>query len=563
MSTARNRFILALSLLTIFAPGCFGQANLPRPEQLRLDERLSELSIQFPSEIKELDGGTVRVFLRLRLASVLWSEPGEKSAGAATALCVAALQDLEEEKDSIPPLYTDLFRRDLIALLEAHAPELAKKYKGSGAGEPSQTTVDTAYSLLNTKGQEDLAISLLSKGISDSQISGDSDWTTILFFLDHLAKQKPDRLPNVLSSLLSAEERNPGTISIEGMFLIAHLYLDNNRSIELKTRFVAVSINATSQSYAWSDARQLTDAYDVLRIVLPFASTLTPSLYPRASAQLSSLMARLSREAEREQVETRIRSSDDPLQATISEAKSASDVGLKDELFSQAAQSALKEAKLQLAFESATSVSSEGKHQQWRDQFLEELVKAAINKRDSEFAAVVIPKIEDPYHRAAALQVLSLYFLDSKNATKAREAFSEELKTIDAADDKTRKAVAFLRSLALFIKLSDGPLSNFTDPAVKYINSIPILDDKSDRAAKTKYVSEVIMPLAWELLPEFEVLSQHDESTALAVIDQIQNRELRLVARLGVSKGRLNLAKANLAAITKGSGSDVQQKRPK
>lgn len=549
--TPRNKFVLAAGLLCALAQFCMSQSSNPRSEDV-LAERLNELSVQLPAEIKQLDRGAVRVFLRLRLATLLWSEHNPKFAGVATALTIGGLEDLDAEKDLIPAIYATQFRRDLIALLEIHAATLAKKYKDKDPPS-SRDTIDSAYSLLNTQGQENLAINMLKRHVTESQLSSnDADWEMIELFLSRLQKDHPDRLPDVLFSLMSAEENKPGTVSVRGFFYIAHFYLDVNSTIELKRTFVAAAIKATAHSYLSADPNELTDTYDLLRIVLPLASSLAPNVYSEASAQMSSLMVRLSRRQEREEIESRIKNSDDPLGTMVSEAKAASDIGLMDELLSEAAQESLAAGKLELALEAAMSLSPEGKHHQWRDQFLAQLVKSALDKEDPEFAASVISKIDDRSTRATALQMLSSHFQNSSDPTKATNIFSEELRTIDSVDDKTERAVAFLRTLPLFLQLNDGPITNFTDRAIAYVNAVPGPPDSGDREANNQYISKTAMPLAWRLLHDFQLLSERDESTALAVLDQIQRPELRLVARLGGSEGRLNLARANMSSAKGG-----------
>ena len=561
-STARNKLIIAVGFLCGSVALCLGQTSTRRPEELLIAERLSELSVQLPSEIKQLDGGTLRVFLRFRLASLLWLQQDPKLAGPASALVIAGLDDLEAEKDRIPTLYAVRFRRDLIALLEAHAPDLAKKYKdGSNKEQYSSNAVDSAYALLKTKGQEDAGINLFKTSITEGQIPGDApDWATIVFFLTHVQKEYPEHLPELLLTLISVAERNPENVSIRGLFFVADFYLNSNAPIELKRRFVAGAINTTSRAYLSADSGELTDAYDLLRIVLPLASSLTPNLYSQAGDQMSSLMARISRRREREAIEARIEASDDPIGAMISEAKAASDEALKDELFSEAAQRARLAGKLELALEAAMSVSAHSKRQ-WCNQFLGELVESAIGKNDSEFAEKVISKIDDRPRRAIALQALSLYFQKSGNSEKAAETFSEELKVIDSTDDKTDRAVTFLKTLPIFLLLNNAPVASFTDRATRYVNAIPISVEGADSVSANQYVAKTLMPIAWQLLPDFQLLAERDESMALAVVNQIQNSELRLVARLGVCEGRLNLAKANMASA-KGNDTGVKQKRP-
>jgi hypothetical protein len=537
----------------VFWQVCLGQTGQPRTEDILLNDRLTELAIQFPAQIKELDNGPVRVFLQLRLATLLWSEREEKFTAQARALTVGALDDLDAGKDLVPALYSNLFRRDLVALLEAHAPDLAKRYKDKA--NSSSSAIDTAYSLLNTKGQEALAVDLLAKALADGQVSNlqAPDWTAVVFFLQRLEKQQPDKLPGALSNLLSVEEAHPGTLPLDVLFWLSHSYLGPTAPTALKGRFVAVVVMATAGSSAWPDLAQVTRAYDLLQIVVPLTQSLVPALSVQAGAQLSSIMGRLSQRSDRDQVEERINNSDDPLNQTISEARSASDPNLKDDLFSEGARRALKTGKLQLALDLAMSLSSEEKRQKWRDQFLGELASTAIEKKDPEFAAIVISRIGDQLKRAIALQKLSLYFVNLRDVSKAKDLLLDSLKLIDTVEDKTQKTLALLKTLPLCVKVDDNMVSNLAEQAVKYINSIPTPDSKIDQTVNNEYLTRSLMPIAWEALPEFELLAERNEATVMALANEIQVRELRLVARLAASQGRLALAKANAATAVKGS----------
>jgi len=538
-----TRYCLVLFLLISFGHYCFGQTDQIRPEELLLKERLAELGVDIPSRISKLDNVTVRNFLRLRIATVLWADAGEESSAQAKSVAIAGLEDLNTHRDQVPPLYETLFRRDLMALLEAHAPEAAKRFEK----ESDANAFEVAYAALTTKGNESLAIDLVNRALADRQVPDSS----IIFFLRRLEQEQSARIPELLSNFLTVEERQPGTISVEMLFWLADFYLGPNRAPQLRERFVTVAVMATADSYSWSDAARIRDAYDLLRIVTPLIPSIAPSLSARANAQLASLTGRFSdRPSDRDASDERIRTSDDPLEQTISEARSANDPELKDDLFVEASQLALKKGKLKLAFELTMSISSEGQHQKLRTQFLNELVNSAIEKKDPELAGLVIARIDASLIRAAALQRLSLYFFDLKDVAKAKETLIDSLKVINSIEDKTDKTLALLKSLRVVIRVNDEMTPDLAAQLVRAINQIPGPNQK-DTSTRDEYIRKTLMPVVWQVLPAFEMLAQRDETIIPALVDQLEPREVKLAALSGASVGRLSVARRNLAATTK------------
>ena len=535
MRNVRFIYWFTVCLLLVAGQVCFGQTDQGQTGLLAVHQQLSEIGNQIPAQIRKVDDPTVRVFLQLRIATLLWSERGENFTAQAQSLTTGALEELDAQRELVPKLYSDLFRRDLVALLEANAPELAKRYKPDSA-----SGIDVAYSTLNLKGREGLAIELLNKELANGLVPD----STILFFLHRLEKQQPAELPRALSDLLSAEERRVGAIPVEVLLWLVDFYLNPNSEPALKRRFLAAAVLATAGSYSLSDSSQISDAYNLLQAILPQVKSLVPSLYPQAVGQLSSLMGRIpSKLSEREEIAERIRVSGDPLSQTISEARSANERNLKDELFLEAAQLALEKGKLRLSLELAMSVSLDSSRKKWREQFLGQLANTAIDKKDADIAGAVIPRIESPLTRVEAMQKLSLYFFDLKEIWKARELLTDSLKVINSLEDKTEKTLALLRVLPLFLKVSDTMVPDLAEQAIKSINSIPTPDNKADKTNTSEYVRKTLMPLAWQALPAFKVLAEWDENTTMGLVERIQLGDIRTSALLGVAMGRLAIAK--------------------
>lgn len=496
-------------------------------------QRALELIEGLPAEIKKIDDATVRVFLQLRLATFQWSELTEHSTDRARTITLSALQDLDQHRTDLVPLYAKLFRKDLLALLELHAPDLAARYRAGGdinekvtPGDP----YDVAYSLLDTKGQAALAVQTLTRALN----GGEAPTMTITYFLSELQRQEPSLVPQVLSDILSAQERRPETLSVEMLSWLVDPYIWRNDREDIKRRFVAVVIAATAESYQWSDKRQLTTAFDLLRVTVPLTQKLIPAMYPQAAAQLATVRARVpSDTVERSAIAERIRQSEDRLSQMITEANSATDASLKNDLFIQAAQVALTEKKPQLAFDLAMSVSTDDDSKVWRQQFLSELVRGAVENKDAKLGLTIASKIEMPLARAEALQRLALLFFNLKDLWKAKELLVDSLKLVRSSDNTPEKAMALLRSLRVVARIDQAMTPDVADESIKTLNALQF--ERGSRA---------LMEVVWTTMPSFEALVQWDELGALNFVEKIQKAELRMVASLGAAKGILALAKA-------------------
>ena len=533
----KPRFHIVLGLALTFAVACpqicFGQTGADKISLLLVQQSLDELAIAFPSHIRKIDDPTVRIFLKLRLASLLWNEPDRTT--TAESLTVAALDELDAN-DAVPSLYVDIFRNDLLALLQTNAPETAKRY--------AREEIDVAFSMLNSKGKEALAITTLKTELAKGWVPD----LKILFFLRRLETQKQFvELGRALSIILAAEERRAGTIPIEVFSWLTDFYLRTDVQADLKRRFLAAAVNSTKVSYTVWDAKEVDDAYNLLVAILPHVKSSTPSLYPQAAAQLSSLMARVpSARSQREELDERIRTSHDPLSQIITEARSATDATLKDELFLQGARLALEKGDLKLSLELVTSMSADSDRKKWQEHFLSDLANAAIEKKVPEVAGEAIARIQSQSIKIGALQKLTRYFFEANDLAKARELLNDTLKSINSIEEKTDKSLALLRVLPLVANVNSESVPVLGEQIVKSINNIPSRDNTTDKTVATSYVQKTLMPVTWQVLPVFQSLAERDESLTTDLVNRIQLKEIRTSALLGVAFAKLAGAKKAL-----------------
>jgi hypothetical protein len=540
------RYWCAFVLLLTTAQICLAQ-NIP-VENSFAKQRATEFIEDLPAQIKKVDDATVRIFLQLRLATFHWSELSERSHDRARELTVGGLQYLDEHRADLVPLYADSFREDLLALLEVHAPDLAARYR-VGPNTTEKVTpgnpYDVAYSMLRTKGQAALAVQTFTRALS----GGEPPTMTISYFLSELQRQQPTLVPHVLSDILLQQEQRPGTLSVEMLFWLLEPYVWQNNRDDIKRRFLLVTVAATADSYQWSDVGQLTDGFNLLRVTVPLIQKLVPGLYPQAAAQLATVRARLPNETvERSAIAERIRQSEDTLSQMITEANSATSPSLKTDLLIQAAQLALTKAKLQLAFDLAMSASSDDKANTWRQQFLSELVKAAVERKDAKLGLAIVAKIEMPLARADAVQRLALLFFNLKDLWKARESLSESLSLIRASENTPEKAIALLKSVRVVARVDQAMVPDVAEELIKALNALQFAAQGDKPLTESK---RALMAVVWNTMPTFEALVQWDELGALNFVEKIQRVELRTVAGFGAAKGILTAAKTKDAVPSK------------
>jgi hypothetical protein len=512
-------------------------------------QRAIELIEDLPAQITKVDDATVRVFLQLRLATFYWSEPSEQSRERARALTLSGLQYLDEHRSDLVPLYADSFREDLLALLEVHAPDLATRYRAGGDATEKVTpgnSYDVAYAMLRTKGQTAQAVQTLTRALS----GGEPPTMTISYFLSELQRQQPSLVPQLLSDILSVQERRPGTLSVEMLFWLLDPCVWRNNRDDIKQRFLSVTVAATAESYQWSDSDKLTTAFNLLRVTVPLTQKLVPGLYPQAAAQLATVTARLPNDTvERSAIAERIRQSEDTLGQMITEANSATSPSLKNDLLIQAAQFALTKGKLQLSFDLAMSVSSDEHSKTWQQQFLSELIRRAVENKDAKLGLTAASRIELPLARAEALQRLALLFFNLKDLWKAKESLVESLKLIRGSDSSPEKAIALLTSLRVFARVDRAMVPDVAEETIKALNALQFAAQQDQ--PQSEPTRRALMSVVWNTVPSFEALGQWDELGALNFIEKIERGDLRAVAGFGAAKGILTVAKTKEAVPTK------------
>jgi hypothetical protein len=477
-------------------------------------------------QIDSCDEPALRVFLRLKIATYLWSN--SSGLPQPESLATAALADLRANEKEIPTIYVDQFRRNLMAELTIHAPDLAARLAEEyQPGRPPD--FGEAYSLLSRENGVDKAVAIVQNNI----VAGKDPGHIIVPFLHRLESVKPAEVPKLLETIILEEESHPDSISSGTLFVLKHLFIREKTSQDLQRRYLVAVINRASEK----DARlaSVVDTYGILADVLPKLEKDAPDLYYSASAALSRLRERMPRGTlERIAIDKRVNESSDPLSQLMAEKDAVTDPSLKEDLQIEGAQLALEKGQIRTAIELVVSLKPKNDDAGlWRDQFLEGAVTRAIDKGDVGIAEYGTSQIKTVAVRLSALQKIATYLQTSNDQERARDTLNSALKSVKALDDSANKAIALLDLANSFLKIDNRQASELVRAAIKVINKEP--EARKREAGSNVQLNDVedTMKIAYKVIPTFQALGVADESAALDLAKDIRPKGLRIAAMFG------------------------------
>jgi hypothetical protein len=533
--------LLALFIILAGAALCLAQQRVSADDQPapRHDEFLLN---QLAGQVKDVDEPALRIFLRIQIATFLWSDGAKSIAGAAATaeeITLAALADLKDNDQVIPESYARLCRRDAMALLKLHSPKLYAKaeeqqdHKEANARNP----ISTAYALLDSKDGVAPAVRMATQALRAGVDTGG----TFFFFLHRLEKDHPKELIQVLREVLPVEERQPGTIDFYNFSSMKIYYLSEAVPPDLKARFLTAIVRAIESGRAGSDQSDLSYAHEQLRYLYPTIETLAPSLIERVNRLTAALRGQLTQATlEQIDIQQRVQQSTDPLNQLILEANSTKDKYTRTTLLRQAEHIAFDKGQLKLAADLEVEASGDENKTPWRDQFLGDIVSQAIKQKDIELADYATSKIIDPLKRAECKQKIALYYLEAKDTVRARETLNEAAALILSSENNLEKAKALLVASTVFMKIDELRVFEMAQAAIKVINTYPRLSQQDTPGSKAhnEYV-ESLAQAAWLIVPIFSSLAEKDELGTISLAKGIQLHSLRASALFGACKGTI------------------------
>ena len=475
-------------------------------------------------KVKAINEPTLRIFLRVKIATYLWTNPAA-SHNSPQSVAGDTLADLDAHEKEIPDVYANQFRRELLAQLKAHAPGSATDSAGEEQDRP--TDLEVAYSLLGQENGADKAVAMMQRSIA----GGRDPEGIIVPFLHRLEKISPAKVPDVLDTILSAEESRPNSISTGTLFTLKHLIIREQTPQGLQRRFIKAVMRRAGQ--AESDPAALVDTYAILTDLLPTIEVLSPDLYGAAGAQQSQLAGQVpSGTRARLSIEKRMSQSSDPLAFLMAEKEAVTDASLKEDLQIRAAQLALERGQVRTAIDLAVKANPNNKEAMlWRDQFVEEAVGQAISRGEVEVAQYGARHVQSVGVRVSVLQKIAIHFQTSNDWSGARETLNSAITLTEAMTDNADKAAALLDLAGSSLKADEQQAHDLIRAAIRTINKTP-----AARKVKAEDVEDT-MKIAYRIIPTFQALSVAYKSFALDQAEDIQRPELKTAASVGVFTG--------------------------
>lgn len=551
----RKNIVLLLQFL-LFASSLYAQSDTKSKNPLPIQPVIPQIVFSINSlkeDIKLMDSPTARTFLRVKAAEFLWKQKIANSGDLAESLIIKAVEDLQSNKEEIPIFYQKTLSSKIDSILHHYSPDLLIKIteKYDFRSDPNSSS----YKELDNYGKDGaskVASDLRSKILSNPDSLNDSSIIFTLYKLYSFNKITEANL--LLEAIVSAGEKSSASKAGDTLFFLKDNFLRNTTPVEIQKRYFNLVFNLsgqyliTSQKPSVSNEERSTgnNLYQTLRYILPAVENTLPSSYPSylaLTSALQNIQPKVSRE--REDVEEKLAKSEDRLQATISEAEKTDDKSLSNDLWMEAAQLALRKKKFRLAVDCVEKVEAEDSgFILWHDQFLDDdVTKSALENNDVESAKLAISKIKSDIRMATALLQTAKYYQKNNDNFQAQAILSESLKKIGGLEDNPQKVRGLSQIFYAAESIDTSRNYEIVKTIVKSINKIPSpkLEIKPESEEQVKYVKEIQMVIAENVLPVFQTLAKKDASYARSLALDLSQRNYRTIAQFGVEIGTPSL----------------------
>jgi hypothetical protein len=483
-------------------------------------------------EIRDLKNPEFRAQLRAQLLSMIKASDSAERRHAALTVGTEALSDLRDNKEVIGLGVAGWLYESLAGALrkfggddaEAMIARFAlKKDDGPSPGKDLMAAVKSLSDPENAAAAREKATAAILTG----QIPADA----ILGSLLALLKSNNPNLPELMSAVLTVEERQTGFIPLNMLTFFSAVFLQPPASNDIQNRFLQAVVKSTRVPPA-NIPRPLADRtiVSVLQAILDSTKTVAPALYPEVAARLTSLgSSAVTTQPEREAVEARIKASPDQLEALQLEAERASSEASRRSFLLRAARLALTQGRFRQAVDleikaygdRSTGVNS-------MDRFFADVTTAALKQQQPDAAEYAVSKMTQALIKAQSLLQLGKYYVSVKDKEKSKSALALGLKLLDQTEvdnDKLSVAIAFAQGA---IPVDSSIAYEAMRLTVETINKLPPRDNQKENLS---YRS--LIPHGRALVEAYRLFASPDTAAALALAQDIKLPELRVAALLG------------------------------
>ncbi len=487
--------------------------------------------------IKSMQEPGLRLSVRILFLSYIWQgQESNENKKAAAKIAAEAITDYNEHSGEIAPYMASALLGKLGNLLEKYAPKLNESFNANT--KERQTEEDNINALLQTKGGDVRAAQRIRQLLAQGQEIGG-----LSFYLDNLREMKSKEFEPLLEDITALARRQ--LVSWDALFWLDELYLPPELPPALKRRFLTMIVTRLQTDLTAGAPQRM--AYKLLIQVLPFISSLTPELYSQALAQHTALRAAFAEEEAEEARNKRLAESSTPVEDLIAEAEAAKSKPERNELFSAAAQLALKLNKFELCLAALERIDADAAaktphFREFNDQLLRQFVKTTLEAKERKLAEKGARLIFFPLARVEAFNLLIFFQAKEAQPEAAQRLLLETIKIANSIPDQTGKARSFLLLSSTCSQVDTTKKPEMLQAAVKALNNIdrPEASANGDNLPYFQYIHD-LDNLGYQLAKTFKELTKADESAALALAEQLKKPDLQTFARLGIIIGLDNL----------------------
>lgn len=530
---------LALILFALCAFSVPGQKSIEKPQSTAQSISIKKqiLADQLDNQAKDVPFAAVRVFVKTKLAAWLWKD-GRDDTARAEPLAVRAVEEFYDKNNEMAD--ANFLKTELFALLEANAPETAKKLRAKYAVTDSED-LSNAAPLLEKAGGDKIVAAKIKK-----YLAAGKDLSAINFLMSILQDKKSPEFASILAEIVNLEEAGRNNFTTDTLIWAVYHFKSALVPSDLRIRFYKIVLNKGRTALQTADGNGITSADNLLNAILPDIAANAPELSPEAEGIKAALATRISQtRRDAQESNKRIEESADKLAATIAEAEKTNDKAEKFSLLLRAQVLAAKENKFQLAVDLAEKMIEDRSENgfpapefrlRFHDQRLGIIAIQALDKDDAEAVLYAAKKFLNEQLKADTLRRLALYFNKKKDTSAALDAYDEALKlTIRAENDKT-KFFNLLSLVSAARQIDRSRISEATTAAARAFDRLPTLnaDDKPETENYKNYVASM-MTINSGLYRTISALAETDKNEAANFASRINRKEIRIVADLALA----------------------------
>lgn len=489
-------------------------------------------------DVKALDDTEMRCILRFEIVKFIFDNDVLPEFDSAEAMSTEFFEDMAKNSEQISAGNAERWGNMLLPILRKKSSDLAKKLEAKYMSK-ADTSVADLFDLQGGAKPSDIADRTIAK-IARGEVS---DYVHTIH--DDIRPTDPASADRILVALLGFFEKMPDISRFAPLLdSIRANYTRPTAPVELKTRYLQFLVNLARTQITLTDEGQF--ARFVLRTLkdaLPKIQETIPGLFNEAQSIFIVLDTRINKNnREREEAYARIEASDDKLQQIIAEAEATNDKKLKDSLWAWAARLALEKKKLKLAVDLAMNGEVNLDNiKDGRDRFIcVDALEAILKERDFELAEYATKRIEVDTRRGVAMFKIAKALVDVKDHTQALEKLTDALKLFEKSDPSVDSVYHLIGAIPTALDIERSKGFDVAGQALKMANRLPTPnpEDKVGTPARSKYVGNVLLPIAFYFTDAFKALALSDVDLASSLVQDIQSKSWRLVAEIVVETER-------------------------